>query len=1386
MKKLIYLAILITSLICCLSVFISAPQAHAEESNPLSEFIYSVKDEHAEILGYVGTNVRVVVPSHINGKPVTVVKLGNSYYDSNAHNFEYVRFITLPETIVRLGSFAFGGYGMLQEVKGLEYVQELDECVFAGCGLSEAHFSTALRKLAPDAFNASQLLKKLSIPDDIQYDASSLDLSGVEELTLLRGNSDPTIKVVDDVLFSADGKQLLFVLPSMHKNYYRIPEGTEELISNALGYNSFADEYEFPRSLRNISTNMVYPSGLTMAVHAGSYAHTYFEEYNKTDGLDDVKIRVIEEDGGEGVQDLVDGIIAEVITENMSDLQKARALHDWICQNGSYDYTYTNSQAIHILSGGSGLCDAYARAYCVLLDAVGISGRWVPCTLAGESHAINAVLLDGEWYLVDCTNDDGGFGDPDELFCFNADVFYQYYTINSDLVTLYHSDEMVQKANSLKYYAPLWSGRMDSARAALAKAIQEQLNNGETLFTVSLQNDALSGIPAQALCSLMAQAEWTVNGCTYALDCFTVDGQTYECYLYSPENLHMYRYETDENGVTLTEYKGNAQIVEVPAELNGLPVVALKGTFENNQTIQRVVLPEGLQAIHGRTFKNCIALEEINFPATLQKIGDFAFDGCLSLRSTVNLPNSLTELGYYAFRNCVSISAARVPGTIRSMGDEVFSSCSSLNDVVLKEGFSRIPSGTFFGCISLKHLALPQSLTAIDSTAFSRSNIVSLTLPANVQKVDWSAFVWAEKLKELSVSEANPYLAAEGNMLIRKDTKCLIAVPCGVGASVTIPAGVEEIGEYAFSMNSVVRSVRIPGSVRVIHDHAFQAATELEQVYIEDGLEEIGDFAFAALHVSAIRSNHESGTVVCGTSPSLSSIRTLRLPETLASMGYGALLGNYYLEKLRLPASLTRLDQAIIDYPQDIYVPETITYIAPQEMASVNGVHVIHGIPGTYAETYAAENGYIFVDESKKLTLNREQMQMVLQETETLVILMADGQQATMPDDEVEWRSSDACVTVDNGRLTAVSYGTAEITATWQEYTGRCTVEVINVDNAMSEVPRMDCTMHVGDAKYIPTELYEVDLNEFVVWTASPSGILDLQKLSNGYLYVSAIGPGNCTLTAVLPNGDSASAVFEVLGTAFDDESDWSPSDPVSFLYTTEGRAAVPLDDILTAVGLQGKVTEAVSGNENLFSISNETGEWIVHVYCAFADPVWLRIKINDLIYEIAISNLSEIYTLFFDHGDGSLPEVQYVAEGMNVAVPAPVRDGYVFLSWYSDHSVFDPTAPITESLTLTARWLDARPMAVTVIMPNDLKIIEKYAFSGTPVSAVQVPDTCTHIGAYAFSDCGNLRQVHIPSGCTVEANAFDGCTDLLIFGKTGSSAEAYANDHANCAFVEE
>lgn len=113
------------------------------------------------------------------------------------------------------------------------------------------------------------------------------------------------------------------------------------------------------------------------------------------------------------IKNAVDKILAQAVEPGMSDYETAKALHDYLVLNCSYDMRlYTGNlpadsyRAYGALVNKTAVCAGYAQAYQMLLEAVDIPCEYVTGSANGGSHAWNIVQIDGEWYHVDTTWDD--------------------------------------------------------------------------------------------------------------------------------------------------------------------------------------------------------------------------------------------------------------------------------------------------------------------------------------------------------------------------------------------------------------------------------------------------------------------------------------------------------------------------------------------------------------------------------------------------------------------------------------------------------------------------------------------------------------------------------------------------------------------------------------------------------------------------------------------------------------------------------------------------------------------------------------------------------------------------------------------------------------------
>ncbi len=104
---------------------------------------------------------------------------------------------------------------------------------------------------------------------------------------------------------------------------------------------------------------------------------------------------------------LQDEVISNAIMSfTGTDYDKVLAAHEYLRSHVGYveGEDYLLHTAYGALVNKDAVCEGYAKAYKLLLNAMDI-----PCQVViNEDHAWNEVYLDGNWYVVDVTNDDAG------------------------------------------------------------------------------------------------------------------------------------------------------------------------------------------------------------------------------------------------------------------------------------------------------------------------------------------------------------------------------------------------------------------------------------------------------------------------------------------------------------------------------------------------------------------------------------------------------------------------------------------------------------------------------------------------------------------------------------------------------------------------------------------------------------------------------------------------------------------------------------------------------------------------------------------------------------------------------------------------------------------
>ena len=120
----------------------------------------------------------------------------------------------------------------------------------------------------------------------------------------------------------------------------------------------------------------------------------------------------------------------------------------------------------------------------------------------------------------------------------------------------------------------------------------------------------------------------------------------------------------------------------VPESYEGATITSIgKRCFQNNEKIEKIVLPESIKTIEASAFSGCINLKEINLPEGLEKIDVSAFMDT-SLERVI-IPTGTKYIGMAAFNGCKNLKELVIPNTVEIIEDSAFGSCTSLQKVTI-------------------------------------------------------------------------------------------------------------------------------------------------------------------------------------------------------------------------------------------------------------------------------------------------------------------------------------------------------------------------------------------------------------------------------------------------------------------------------------------------------------------------------------------------------------------------------------------------------------------------------------------------------------------------------------------------------------------------------
>lgn len=440
------------------------------------------------------------------------------------------------------------------------------------------------------------------------------------------------------------------------------------------------------------------------------------------------------------------------------------------------------------------------------------------------------------------------------------------------------------------------------------------------------------------------------------------------------------------------------------------------------------------------------------------------FSQCDEL-TNIQIPISVVEIGNYAFAECDMLETLTLPEKLETMGNHVFEGCSTLTSISVPDTVTAMGTYIFAGCTSLVSANLPEGLVNITEGIFQNcTNLKEIVIPDTVQYIRPRAF--------------------EGSGIQR----------------ITLPDSVMYIEDYAFCSCANLETVQLSRNLNSIDEEAFRYCSALTAIEIPAVVDEIGTYCFAdCINLSSV--TFEDGlltTIPTGAFYQCPVLTELRLPYSVTSIGDSAFANCTGLTGITIPRRVESISTSAFSYPDRM---------------------TIYGVEGTYAQTFAEENGYTFVakDVPAQSIEMASEMTVSVGGSNTLLTRTVTPEDYT---DEVIWRSSDTSIATvtDTGLVTGRAPGTVTIRVNIGDASASCKVTVVQPVTSISitssislealETRQISCTVRPNNAN-----------NKGVTWTSSDETVATVDE--NGV--VTGLKKGTATITATAQDGSGIS-----------------------------------------------------------------------------------------------------------------------------------------------------------------------------------------------------------------------------------------------------------------------